>query len=110
MTIDRKKLGQKLHDEKMNRNRLITERSDSCYRDKQLVLQKKNAMALFGALLLQASSGHTYKVKLQNPRITTQRLYKYLEIANRECGTEASFVTYDKGQLIRLNGCVMVEL
>lgn len=110
MTIDRKKLGQKLHDEKKNRIRLITENHYANNQDKQRALQKKNAMALFGALLLQAPAGRTYKVKLQNPKITTPRLYKYLEIANAECGTEASFATYDKGQLIRLNGCVMVEL
>ena len=110
MTIDRKKLGQKLHDEKMERNRKITDRSDANAAEKKYALQKKHAMGIFGALLLQGQSGKTYKLKLQNPKWTTVQLNKWLDICNRECETEGTIVTEWNGKISRRDGCIFIAL
>lgn len=110
MTFDRKKFGQKLHDEKLDRYRKITDRSDANASEKKYAMQKKNAMGIFGALLLQAPAGRTYKLKLQNPKWTAKQLNAWLKIANAECGTEASIVTDADGNIPRRDGCIFVAL
>lgn len=110
MALDRKKLGQNNFDAKLQTHRKITEASNTNARDKQLKLQKKNAMGIFGALLLQAPAGRAYKLKLQNPNWTGKQLKKWLEIANEECETEASIITDDKDRVIFLDGCIMVRI
>ena len=79
-------------------------------KDKKIAAQKKNAMAIFGALLLQAPTGRTYKVKLPDRRIDRHRLLTYLEIANRECETNAELVMNDLGHLAKIDDCVLVQL
>lgn len=110
MALDRRKLGQNNFDAKLQKHRKITESSNADARDKQLKLQKKNAMGVFGALLLQAPSGRSYKLKLQNPKWKGSQLKSWLEIANAECETEASIITDDKGRVIFVDGCIMVRL
>ena len=110
MTFDRKKYQQAKVTKRMHTVSRITESQNSDTRDKQLAMQKKNAMAIFGALLLLAPEGKTYKVKLQNPKWTTKQLNAWLLIANRECGTEASIVTDADGNVPRRDGCIFVAL
>lgn len=93
---------------KTNRDKLNTEIEQRL--DKAIALRKKNAMHQFGAVLLLGKPGNTYKVRLASPKATRETLQGWLDVANEECGTNATFVIDELGNLPRKDGCVFVTV